>query len=450
MKLDPLDVQVAVLGPLLKEPELIGPVMAKVRPSDFRHERCQLIYQAITGAFLEGKRVDAVVVRDRLAGFGNFTQDLLEIMDLCATTANIWEYVDALKKQSALAALHDIGRELQTVPDMDEAQELADRLNAVFSSRPGVKRLSARDLVQDFMDRHGEGKHPEYYSWSFRKLDEGLYSERGDMIIVGGYPSAGKTALALRFAWHMAAKHRVGFYSLETKPEKLSDRSVATLAQIDMKTIKHSALTEDLWRQFLSHSDNISKRNIDFIPAGGMTVSDIRADALAHRYEVIYIDYLQLISAAHAYNRTEAVTSISIGLHQLAQENNITVVALSQLKRAENSKKGEELAPDMSSLRESGQLEQDADTIMLLYKENPDDLHSRRVLKVAKNKEGTIGKIYLDFNGSTQTFTEADSTKEVVKHFQEEGRKAKQANKRQQTPGQFVMEEVHDGEPLPF
>lgn len=374
----------------------------------------------------------------------------MQLIEVTPTAANIWEYVDLLKKQSALEGLRDVGHALQTVTRLEDAMELLDKANAIFSTRPGVKRLSAKDLVQDFMDRHGEGKHPEYYSWSFRKLDEGLYSERGDMVIVGGYPSAGKTALALRFAWHMAASHRVGFYSLETKPEKLSDRSVATLAKIDMKTIKHSALTEDLWRQFLSHANSISKSNIDFIPAGGMTVADIRADALAHRYEVIYIDYLQLISVGHTYNRTEAVTSISIGLHQLAQANNITVVALSQLKRAENSKKGEEIAPDMSSLRESGQLEQDADTIMLLYKETPDDLQSRRVLKVAKNKEGTIGKIYLDFDGATQTFTESDSTKEVVKHFQEEGRKAKQANKRQQVSGQLPLVEVNDGGPLPF
>lgn len=450
MNIDPLTPQLGVLGSLLIEPDLIGQVMAKVRADDFRNERCRLIYQAITGAFLEGKRVDGIIVRDRLAGFGDFTNDLMQLIEVTPTAANIWEYVDLLKKQSALEGLRDVGHALQTVTRLEDAMELLDKANAIFSTRPGVKRLSAKDLVQDFMDRHGEGKHPEYYSWSFRKLDEGLYSERGDMVIVGGYPSAGKTALALRFAWHMAASHRVGFYSLETKPEKLSDRSVATLAKIDMKTIKHSALTEDLWRQFLSHANSISKSNIDFIPAGGMTVADIRADALAHRYEVIYIDYLQLISVGHTYNRTEAVTSISIGLHQLAQANNITVVALSQLKRAENSKKGEEIAPDMSSLRESGQLEQDADTIMLLYKETPDDLQSRRVLKVAKNKEGTIGKIYLDFDGATQTFTESDSTKEVVKHFQEEGRKAKQANKRQQVSGQLPLVEVNDGGPLPF
>lgn len=452
--LDPLTPQIGVIGCLLAAPELVGQVMARVRAEDFRSDRCRLIYQAITGAFLEGKHVDAFIVRDRLAGFGDFTADLVQIVEQTVTTANIWEYVDMLKKQSALEALQDVGHALADVTSLDDAMALVDKAHAVFSSRPGVRRLSAKALVQDFCDRHGEGKHSEYYSWSLRKLDEGLYSERGDMIILGGYPSAGKTALSLRFAWHMAASHRVGFYSLETKPEKLGDRSIATLAEIDMKLIKRSELTEDLWRRFAARTDDIAKRTIDFIPAGGMTVADIRADALSHRYEVIYIDYLQLIAAPRAYNRTEAVTSISIGLHQLAQGNDITVVALSQLRRPESSKKGEEMAPDMSSLRESGQLEQDADTIMLLYRETPDDPMSRRVLKVAKNKEGVIGKIYLDFDGATQSFSESDNTREVAQHYQDEGRKAKQSARlqREQDRGQVKLTEITGGDngDLPF
>jgi len=444
--------QVAVLGSLLLEPKLIGETMAKVRAEDFRNERCRLIYQAITGAFVEGQVVDPAIVCGRLSAFDGIGNDLLAIMDQTPTAANIWEYVAILKEQSRLTELQAIGLRLQDVRSLEDANGLVDQANAVFSSRPGVTRMSAKDMVMDFMDRHGEGKHPDYYTWSMDKLNKGLYTERGDMIIIGGYASAGKTALALRFAWHMATSRRVGFYSLETKATKLADRSIATLAGVDMGAIKRSALTEEHWQQVSDSAERIAKCSLDMIPAGGMTVQDIRADALAHRYEVIYLDYLQLITVPHSYNRTEIVTSISLGLHQLAQANNITVIALSQLRRAETTKSGDEVAPAMSSLRESGQLEQDADTIMLLYKENQDDPQSRRTLKIAKNKEGTIGKITLDFDGSTQTFAEVVSTQSVAAEMSAVGRSAKATNhaKASQDTGVTQPPEDYGDYEMPF
>lgn len=453
VELDTMTPQVAVLGSLLLEPALIGETMTKIRAEDFRNERCRLIYQAITGLFLEGKPVDPAIVCGRLGGFDSIGKDLLAIMEQTPTAANIWEYVKLLKEQSTLATLRDIGMRLQETMHLEDALTLVEKANAITSSRPGLERLSAKDMVLDFMDRHGEGKHPDYYTWSIRKLDDKLYTERGDMILIGGYPSAGKTALALRFAWHMAVTRRVGFYSLETKHTKLADRSMATLAGIDMGAIKRSAMTQDDWKKVAAHAEDISKCSMDMIPAGGMTVQDIKADALANRYEVVFLDYLQLISAPHAYTRTEAVTSISIGLHQMAQGNNITVVALSQLKRAGTSKDGEEVAPTMSSLRESGQLEQDADTIMLLYRKDPDDADSQRELCVAKNKEGTIGRITLDFDGSTQTFSESNSSHEVATVYSDMGRKAKNAAKSHAEPANAQMEFTEltgDNYKLPF
>lgn len=417
--------QVGVLGSLLLEPKLVGQVMAQVRPEDFANGVYRTIYQAITGLFLEGKPVDILLVRERLSGVGQIAQTLLQIMDLTPTAANVWEYVAELKKQAALASLREIGQRLEAVLSLEDAQELVDRANGVFSARPGVERVSAQQLVEDFMARHGEGRHPAYLTWSFSKLDDRMYTEPGDMVLLGGYPSAGKTALALRFAWHMAKTRRVGFYSLETGPSKLGDRSVAAIAGIDMGAIKRSALTERDWDSLAGHAEGMAKCSLDLIPAGGMSVQDIQADALAHRYEVIFLDYVQLVKAAKAGNRTEAVTGISIELHQMAQTHGITAVALSQLSRAKITGAGEEAAPTMSSLRESGQLEQDADAVLLLYQEEPDKPDSRRVLFVAKNKEGSIGKIFLDFDGRTQTFLESDTTNDVASALSSAGRMAK-------------------------
>ena len=451
--LDAMSPQVAVLGSLLIEPELIGQVMTQIRAEDFTNERCRLIYQAITGAFLEGQAVDAAIVCGRLGGFDHVGQELLTIMEQTPTAANVWEYVKLLKDQAMLSRLRDIGTRLEQTMSLEDALELVAQANGATSARPGVSRMSARELVTNFMDRHGEGKHPDYYTWSISRLDKGLYTEQGDFVILGGYPSAGKTALALRFAWHMAATRRVAFYSLETRPEKLADRSMATLAKVDMGAIKRSALSQEDWQRVATTSKEVADFHFDVIRAGGMTVQDVRADALAHRYQVIFVDYLQLISTPKAFTRTDAVTEISIGLHQLAQDCDITVVALSQLRRPEKTKNGSTAAPDMSSLRESGQLEQDADTIMLLYRENTDDAASRRVVRVAKNKEGTIGKIFLDFDGATQTFTESDTTKDVASQLSAAGRAVKNANrvKAQAEYQQMNFEELPDGDDsVPF
>lgn len=437
------EAQVGVLGSILLDPGLVGQVLPQVRAENFTSPVYRTIYQAITGLFLEGKAVDPVLVRERLSGIGAIGETLYQIMTLTPTAANVEEYITELKKQAALSALREIGQRLETVPELEEAQELVDRANGVFSARSGVERLSARQLVEDFMDRHGEGRHPDYLTWSLPKLDDRMYTEPGDLVLLGGYPSAGKTALALRFAWHMARKLRVGFYSLETKVSKLGDRSVAAIAGIDMGAIKRSALSDADWTKLADQAESMAGCTLDLIPAGGMTVQDIQADALAHRYQVIYLDYVQLVKGHKAGNRTEIVTGISIELHQLAQTHGITVVALSQLSRAKTTTGGEEVAPTMSSLRESGQLEQDADAILLLYKENPDKLNSRRVLYMAKNKEGEIGKIYLDFYGQTQTFQESDNTGAVVSALSAEGQKAKR-RMREPKGQQMSWEELPD------
>ena len=350
-----------------------------------------------------------------------------------------------------MRSIRTYAMQLMDAATPEEAQGLMAKANGVFSEKRGVQRMSAAELLRDFRSRH-KGKRPEYLSWGFRKLDEGLYTEAGDFVIVGGYPSAGKTALALQFAWHMAKTKRVGFYSLETRTSKLADRSLAALAKIDMGAIKHNSLSNDHWLQLDAMEKHIAAADLTMIQAGGMTVQDIQADALANRYEVIFIDYLQLIHTPRIINRTEAVTSISLGLHRMAQANNITVIALSQLRRPESQKGGAETAPGMSSLRESGQLEQDADTIMLLYKEKPDEPQSRRILKVAKNKEGVIGKIFLDFDGSTQVFAQSGDTYEVMRELQADGRRAKQRNHLEAQAAQVGFRDVTDepDEDLPF
>lgn len=406
--------QVSVLGCLLIEPSLMGEAMSQLRPEHFTSPPCRLVYQAMCRLFSGGQAVDPVLVRDQLQGFDDATAFLVQVMQVTPSAANFPAYVKALRRQAALLALRDIGQQLADTTSLEDAIALVGKANTASADKPGLARVSAQAMVEDFIRRHDKVQPQEYISFGLSKLDAGTYAERGDFVILGGYSSAGKTALSLRYAWHMARKYRVGYYSLETHPRKLGDRSMAALAGLDMGAIKRSALAKEDWDAVAKTYTQVLPLTLDFIPASGMTVQDIRADALANRYEVIYIDYLQLIQRSNPKdtNRVSIITDISIQLHQLSQMHGILVVALSQLSRPEKSAGGKNSAPDMHALRESGQLEQDADIIQLLYLERPDDPKSRRVLKVAKNKEGEQGLIYLDFDGLHQTFRESNAPPE--------------------------------------
>lgn len=405
---DTLSAQVGVLGSVLIEPSLVGEMLSRVRPEDFLDSRCKQVFYAMRSLFTSGKAADPITVRGELGGaagdeWSNFLWDL---MSLTPTAQNIWEYADLMKEQARLANARELGALLQDCDTMDKARTYIGSLNGLLCERTGVQRMNMEQLLLNFYDRHTSGKAREYITWGYDKLDEGLYAELGDMIVLGGYPSAGKTALAVAFAWHMSKRYRVGFYSLETSQYKLADRLMSNLANIDMPTIKRGEITDEQWSRMAELTPSLRERTLELIQAGGMTVADIQADALANGYQIIFVDYLQLI-VSQGFNRTEQVSNISLGLHQLAQRNGVAVVALSQLSRPE--KKGDEaVAPTMASLRESGQIEQDADAIMLIYLEEPKRPDkSRRVLKIAKNKEGARGMIYLAFDGAHQRFRES-------------------------------------------
>lgn len=407
---DKLSAQVAVLGSLLIDPQLTGEALQRIHSDDFITPKCRMVYQAIRALFTEGKPTDAVSVRWKLGGQpgDGWDQYLLELIEVTPTAANIWEYADLMREQARMAKIAELAGLLQVSPDVENARGYISQLNDLLVDRRGIERMDMSQLLLTFTDRHS-GEPVEYMTWGLPKVDAGTYVEMGDMVVLGGYPSAGKTALAVSMAYHQAKSHRVGFYSLETNRYKLADRLVANLAGIEMPAIKDNQITGEQWQRVANQSDRIRSRQLELIEASGMTVQDIQADALARRYEIVYIDYLQLVEPeSRRVNRTEQVSGISRGLQQLAHQRGMLVVALSQLTRAEHTGKNEQVEPTMSDLRESGQIEQDADAIMLLYLEEPSrPEESRRILKIAKNKEGTRGRIFLVFDGTFQRFRES-------------------------------------------
>ena len=237
-----------------------------------------------------------------------------------------------------------------------------------------------------------------------------LHTGPGAYVIIAARPSTGKTALALQLGLSICQSRRVGFYSLETVPEVAADRIAAARLGLSLARIKDRSFTMADMQATASRmaGDQALRGSFDFITAGSMTVADIRAMALAKRHEVVMIDYVQLIRPTVRGDRTEQMQQVSMELRAMAQTTGVVVVALAQLRRPDTQ--GKAKAPTMADLKESGQFEQDADSILLMYLEDAGSRQSDRFIKIEKNKEGYAGfRGRYRFDGSRQTFTAVDA-----------------------------------------
>ena len=432
-----LDAQVSVLGSVLIDESVAGKVIHRTREEDYTGSY-RTVYKAIKTVFLSGKPVDLTTISAMLGP--NYDSLLMQMMELTPTAANVDVYIDLTLEQAQLMRLKEAGEALQSCKTLDDARAVVGRINRGLGDRPGVRTVSMAQGIQDFYVR--QQTVPEFLPWGMSKLDGAVMAERsGDFIVIGGYPSAGKTALSVQFAWGQAKTLKVGYFSLETKPEKLVDRTMAMVTGVDFGRIKRHQLDQDDWEICKKHAADMTQRNLDVIQAGGLSVADIQALSLAGRYDIIYVDYLQLIRPEDTRRSDfERVSQISMALHTMAQTTGITVVALSQLSRPEKSKE-QEKAPGLHSLRQSGQIEQDADAVMLLYKEISKDPSSVRCLKIAKNKEGESGGILrLDFDGKKQRFVPIDTSRDTARSFSESGKAIKAANRCKQVTFQEITE----------
>lgn len=399
-------VELTVVGTLVVSPTQVGYALSRLTVTDFDQLGARTLFQAIGKLFLAEKPIDPLTV---LAEAGSDCEPVMDlIMDQQMVTAQLTHYIDLVLQQSKLRSLRLLGESLSQVESIDAAGALRDRLCGLFLSKRDVDIVEIKDAVLGFVEAQSSTDQPEYLTWGIRQLDEKLFVDLGDFVVVGGYPSAGKTLLSLQMAVHLAETHRVGYFSLETSPAKLADRIMAAQANIPLYKIKRQALSTTEWDAVRDAGQLVSQRRLTLIRASGMTVADIRAVTLQHKLQVIFVDYLQLIQSKGA-GRYEQVTAISMGLHTLAQDLGVAVIALAQLSRPEKSATGgRSKPPNMSSFRESGQIEQDADVAMLLYPETPNDNGGRRILKISKNKEGGSFSMTMEFDGPTQRLTPAE------------------------------------------
>lgn len=419
-----LDAQLGVLGSLLLDADRwAGEVFLRTQEDQYTGEY-RTVFQAAQKLHQAGKPIDPVTVMGVLGS--DYTQMLLQLMELTPTAENCGAYINLLVEQSQIAKLQALGMALAGCRSPQEGAELVEACNRVFTDKRNLAITTATEGYLDFLAR--QDTEPQYIPWGFRRLSETVLSSLGDLVVLGGRPSAGKTALSLQMAWEQARNRKVGFFSLETNPEELFDRLNAMAAGVSSTRIRQRTLKDEERKKILDARGAFQERSLEVVNAAGMSVSAIRGVTVARGYQIVYVDYLQIISPERGTkpsDRFGAVSQISMDLHRMAVSLGILVVALSQLSRPERAARNK--APDLFSLRESGQIEQDADAVMLLYKADEDDPASQRRLKVAKNKKGFSGGVLeLAFDGSTQVFAEANISRNVQQTLINAGKAAKQ------------------------
>lgn len=399
------EAQIAVLGSVLIDPDpTVGIVMDALRSEDFTEER-RAVFDAVRSLWLERKPIDPVTVAH--AAGADYVPRIREWMDRTPTAANVAAYCAAVREEAQLSRLRIAAMGVATAETLTDARAALRKLEPAMVDRPELRPVTVSEMLADFLRRMEDKRPPQYLRWGIRKLDEELTAEPGDFIVLGADSSVGKTALAVQFAWTMAASgRRVGFFSLETSAKKLTDRIVAQRAMVDMQDIKRKQLSDHDFGEIVALGRGIDKIPLEICECSGTGVSDLRALTVARRYQVVFIDYLQLLDSG-GKERWEAVTEISMHLQRMAHELGVAVIALSQLTTEKNNKARR--APTKDDLRESRQLKQDADLILLMSLSDPEDNESSRWLRADKNKDGPQVSVNLRFDPKHMDFTAQDS-----------------------------------------
>lgn len=445
-----LEAQISVIGSMLIDERCVPLVLSKLTADDFVDGTCKSTFCAIRKLKQEGRPTDHVTVVDAMRGGSKYTGWVRDAMDLTPTAANVEEYIGIVRRSATLYRLREQADRLLQCIDLDDAAALVRKMSAMLSATSRMPRMDAQERAGNFYERMKSEDKPKYLPWGLPTADRAVFACLGDMILLGGYASSGKTLLSITMAMAQAkAGYKVGYYSLETSPEKMTDRQIAALAQVPLGKIKARNFGEAEWgRLAYAASCAATACPFDVIQAAGSTVDDIAADAVGHGYQVIYVDYVQLVQApgVRISDRYAVVTAVSQGLKTFAQSTGTAVVALAQLSRPEKSRdrSGKPIPPSMHSFRESGQLEQDADAAFLVYPSNPDDNTSNRVFKIGKNKEGPRPKVELAFRGDIQTMVELEPGPDysVAAELAARGRAIKQANR---MAGQVQFQECRIG-----
>ena len=427
------DAEAALIGGLLldSENQAYDKIADIVSERDFYHTENKEVFKVIQSLSEESKVTDLLTVSDYLDSSTEFEpkpsiEYLSEIVESTAGNSNITEYAKIIREKALLRELIQISSEIAQSaykPEGKSPSELVDIAEShIFEiAERGNRNMvfaEMSDLVKqtyDELDKRSQGGgNITGVSSGFRELDNltaGL--QNGELIIIAGRPSMGKTAFALNIAEHtaLADENPVAIFSMEMSASSLAQRMISSLGRVNAHSIKTGQLEERDWNRVDGAIQQIKNAPIYIDDTPSLTPIELRARARRIQREkglsLIVIDYLQLMSVhGNKENRATEISEISRNLKALARELNIPIIALSQLNRSVEQRTDKQ--PQMSDLRESGAIEQDADLIAFIYREevyDPDtDKKGVALINVAKQRNGSIGQFNLTFLGRYTRF----------------------------------------------
>jgi replicative DNA helicase len=431
-----LEAEQSVLGSMFLQMEAVEVAMSIVRADDFYRPAHTKIYSAIEYLYGRAEPIDVITVADRLEATGELEQAggkayLITITNVVPTAANAGHYAEIVKRASTLRRLILAGTRIvaagyEAGDDIDEVVEQAERL--VFDVTNERVKSTFQDLTtlltkgfEQIEELSLQKKHITGVPTGFPDLDKILAGlHRGDLIILAARPSVGKTALALNIAVNAAQKnHPVALFSLEMSSEQLVQRILCAEARIDSQRLRTGYIDDADWRKIMEAMGRLGDCDLHVDDTAGISILEVRAKARrlfrGKTGGLMIVDYLQLMQPQNrrSENRQVEIAEISRGLKILAKELNIPIVALSQLSRAVEQRAGKR--PQLSDLRESGAIEQDADVVMFIDRNTDpraaEEDGERRPPKgeaeviVAKHRNGPTGHCSLVYLEQFTRFT---------------------------------------------
>lgn len=422
-----LEAEKSTLGSLLIDKDAIIKIADLVTAEDFYHEKHAMIYRAIIEIFEKRNPIDMLTVTSQLedkkeldvVGGGSYLADLTSEVP---TASHIFQYATIVKQKSVLRKLLRAGDTI-TGLGFNETDEIETLLEEAEKSLFNVSQTFIKDrfvhvkevlsaTYEKIADLHDPDNKEKYrgVATGFKDLDNILSGmQPSDLIIIAARPSMGKTALALNIAQNVAAKGKsVGVISLEMSKEQLVERMFCSLMGVDSWKMRTGKLTDEDFAKVGGVMDELNSMKLFLDDSIAGSIVELRAKArrlqMEHGLDLLIIDYLQLMSAGKSSqygggNRTQEISEISRSLKSLARELNIPIIALSQLSRAVELRPSK--VPNLSDLRESGAIEQDADVVLMMYREDYYEEDTDRAgitdLYIRKHRNGPTGRIELAF-----------------------------------------------------
>ena len=421
----------AVIGSMLIDPSCIPDIIEMLRPEDFYTEENRRIFETIFSMFTNSQRIDAVTVLNELKLNGIYDEAggrayLAQVMEITPTAAGVREYAQIIRDKSMLREIAAAASDIETMAyeGAGEAGDIAEAAEQkIYAVRHGreVRGLShIKSVIMDVYSRLDELSRSDSglpgLPTGYPELDRQLTGlNKSDLILIAARPGMGKTAFALNLALNAAKKSEkdVVLFQLEMSKDQLASRLLSQEALIDSQKLKTGELDPDDWVKIARASNRLAKTHIYVDDNPAVTVAEIKAKCrrLGDTLGLIVIDYLQLMqSGKRTENRVNEIAEISRSMKIMAKELDVPVICLSQLSRA--VEKREDKHPLLSDLRESGAIEQDADIVLFIYRDDyyNDESEDKNVAEIiiAKNRHGSTGSLKLQWVGQYTTFSNPD------------------------------------------